>query len=360
VINGLTFADNASVSESIDMSGSYNTVENCTFIGSNIGTTTAFIFITNSTNDNILNNTCSNLGDDGAASGAAGMGAGDCIVLEASNNSTIQGNTINGAGHSAIELQAYPTNLTVGSNYNQILNNTINQSNGGGGIYLLEESANNTVSNNTISNVGQMVGITQNKAGIDLSGAANNIISNNNIQNYGKSGDCDNDGIYISSYNNSGFNNTNCNNNTIENNTVGQGYGIPIYVREGTGERSAGINVTNNTFTGNTIYLPYQEITCSDYIGSYDPAGYYYVYLGSYTDGAWPTFANGNTFLNNTWVDPNSVGGLIGYYYTGTSTGGFGLSVSSAESNYPSVFSGTVTSASIASAPAAPKNLTAQ
>ncbi len=365
VINGLTFVDNASISESINMTGSYNTIENCTFAGSNLGSTTAFVFITNSSHDNVLNNTITNLGDDGAASGSPGMGSGDGIVLEASNYCLVQGNTVNGAGHSAIELQAYPTNLTVGSNYNQILNNTINQSNGGGGIYLLEESANNTVSGNSISNVGQMVGITQNKAGIDLSGAANNTISNNNIQNYGKSGDCDNDGIYISSYNNSGFNNTNCNNNLIENNTIGQGYGIPIYYREGTGDRSAGINVSNNTFTGNTVYLPYQEITCSDYIGSYDKAGYYYVYLGSYTDGPWPTFANGNTFLNNTWVDPNSVGGLIGYYYTGTSTGGFSVSVPSAESTYSGIFSGSVTtsapSVSTASAaPAAPQNLTVQ
>lgn len=349
VIDGLTFEvpDNPAecaqpVTVGILLQGNNNVIKNSAITSIPV----AGIRIDRADNNRIQGNTASNIGNVGG-----GFGNGEFVTIRGGQNNIVQNNTVHGAGHAAIGIYDYPNLVRLSSN-NQILDNTIDQgagNGGGGGIYVQVQSHHNLVQGNIISNVGQMPGITQPKAGIDIT-APNNTIRDNRIESYGVRGSERHRGIFLNST--TGFNNLHADNNLFEGNIIGAGYGIPVYVREGIGTRAAGATVASNVFKGNTITAPIDALTGGDYIGAYNPTGKYLVYLGSYQDGAWPEFANGNIFVDNMFVHAGD--GLIGYFY---GTGGFGKSVPATFVDFPSVF--YETSVDVI-APATPTGLSVQ
>ena len=364
VVDGITFdlLDDASqcsgakqITTDVLVQGSNDVVQNCiTKI-----VPSAAVTISNADNNTVQNNVISNVGSFGDVS--TGMGVGDAITLLGAQNNIIQNNIINGSGHAAIDSLDY-SSLTRLSSHNQIIGNTIDQGvkagsqGGGGGIYLALQTSFTSIEGNDISNIGQMPGIIQNKAGIDVTGSHDNIIENNRIESYGYAGNESHRGIYLNSTD-SGFSDLNETNNLFENNFIGAGYGVPVYIREGVGHRTDGVTVANNIFKNNTITIQQSALASSNFVGIYTPSGKYPVYFGSYTDGAWPVFANGNKFINTTFLNSDGSAydmangtAMIGYYY---GTGGFGKTIAQAYADYPDVFYND----SDATAPSAPSSL---
>lgn len=325
VLDGITFDTCKGANIVILLEGSNNIIRNNT-----VRNTSTFIRLDNGSNNLITNNKAENIGDNGK-----GLGAGEFLFIRGGENNEVAKNKINGAGHAAIMLIDYP-NYQKLSRFNKIRNNVIDQKNGGGGIYAARGSSYNLIEGNTIKNVGQMEGITQNKAGIFIS-APNNSVRRNIIVNYGVKGDESHRGIMLAA--SSPLDNKDCTGNLIYNNVILGGYGLPVYYREGVGGREKGYVVKDNVFANNIIYnAPIEQITGVNYIGMYTPAGHYSIYIGIYTGGAWDSFANGNVFMNNLIFNKHGIY-AVGYYY---GSGGWSLSVEQAQKKFPGVFSGNI------------------
>ncbi|NQE05462.1 Cell surface glycoprotein [ANME-1 cluster archaeon GoMg1] len=135
------------------------------------------IYLSNSYQNIIANNTAKNNGDSG-------------IYLKESNNNRITNNNCSSNHYQGINL--------ILSNDNIIFNNTL-KSNGNNGIYLTD-SSNNTIRNNKATNNLNYVGIS-----LD-SGSNNNSISGNDVSNNNQSG------IYLEESNNNRITDNNASN----------------------------------------------------------------------------------------------------------------------------------------------------
>lgn len=324
VLDGIVFDTCTGSTIIILLEGKYNIIRNCTVLN-----TTTFIRLDRGSFNLIEYNTATNIGDN-----AGGQGGGEFVFIRGGENNTVNANVINGSGHAAIMLTDYPNWVKL-SRYNKMTNNVIDQTNGGGGIYIARRSEYNLIEGNTIRNVGQMQGITQNKAGIYIA-APNNSARKNIILNYGVSGSDEHRGIMLAGT--SSMDNPYCTNNFVYNNYVYAGYGLSLYYRE-FGSRASGYYVRDNVFANNIIYnSPTVKITHENYIGIYTPSERYAYYLGSYTDGAWNPFFGGNTFPNNLIYHANGQN-YVAYFF---GSGGWAKTPSQAQQDFPAVFMNTL------------------
>jgi parallel beta-helix repeat protein len=325
IVDGLDFEGCLGTSYVILLEGSHNIIRNCT-----VRKVRNFIRLDNGSSNFITHNTASNIGDNGK-----GLGEGEFIYVRGGEYNEISDNRIDGTGHAAITLLDYPNYVKL-SKFNKIRGNIIDQKNGGGGIYVARGCSYNLIEGNIIKNVGQLEGITQNKAGI-LIEAPNNSVRKNVILNYGVEGNEAHRGIMLASA--SPFDNKNCINNYIYNNIIYGGFGLPVYFRQGIGDRDKGYVVKNNIFANNIIYnAPTEKIHSGNFVGMYTPPGLYSIYLGIYSGGSWDNLANENVFMNNLLF--NKLGeSLIGYYY---GSGGWGFPIANAQKKFPDVFSGNI------------------
>jgi len=183
-----------------------------------ISYSTTGIFIGESTNNSITNNTISSMSLSG-------------IKLHFSSNNTIKNNSISSIHFNGIVVWASMNNTITNNNISSNEQNGID-------VYY---SSNNTIKDNVISNNGPIV----TSAGIYLDNAFDNVIINNNIS-YNH-----NHGIYLDS---------SSNNNTVINNDIrNNGYKFPsangIIIRSSSDNIIMNNNISSNALLGVELYI---------------------------------------------------------------------------------------------------------
>jgi parallel beta-helix repeat protein len=206
-------------------------------------------------NNQILNNQISN-SNIGATSNTAGIR----LVLAATSNDTVTGNTINGVGTNGDGVR-----LSAGSTNNKIDNNPISNVSGGAGInvtnasssnieingntlsqiahdgILLAGGGGNQIKQNTITNAGTLASTSGAFAAIRITGsAANNVIDGNTIHDTGKGSFC----VGISLIGAGSNSNQITNNEVTEANSCTTSQGIAL------------LGGLNNTVSKNNVHNP--------------------------------------------------------------------------------------------------------
>ena len=229
------------------------------------------------------------------------------IRLDESSNNTISGNNITNNSEDGIWLGGFG-----GSSSNTISGNNIT-ANIGDGIWL-SESSSNTISGNTITG--------NNYRGIRLAWSSNNTISKNNITNN------DDDGIIL----NETFN------STVSGNTV-------------TGNNGGGINLggsSNSTVSGNTVtgnngggFWLYESFNITISENTVTGNSWFGIGLGS---SSTHNTISGNNITNNDedgiMLDESSNNTISGNNITGNNYSGISVSESS---NYNTMFGNNLT-----------------
>jgi len=235
-----------------------------------------------STNNLILNNTCS-----------FGNNYGIQLIGSSANSNDIINNTCNNNGYYLFTTSGIGI-YSNGANFNNVINNTVINNEDYGiqlssasnntiqfnnvlenieGIYLQSNSDNNTILNNSIYN---------NEAnGIYLADADFNIIGNNTVFNQSGS---DDRGIFLEN---------SCNNTIITNNISESYYGIVLY------PECHNNTISNNSLIKNT-YLALYLGQSDDNLISYNS------FIVNYGD-TYQFSCSGNVFIGNTYIPPSPV-----------------------------------------------------